>query len=644
MKRTVIQLLQEAVSLHRDKTYLSEKIGSQWIPTTFKETDDNSLFLATALNKIGFAKDQKIALLSEGRTNWVVGEFGILKNNCISVPLSIKLLPEEILFRLNHSESEAIMISKNNVEKLFPIWNRLENKSFKLIFLDNNEKAISEISEKLGIKKDENLFIFDELLEQGKKLLEKDNSKMRKIEDAISENDVVTISYTSGTTGNPKGIMLTHLNYWANSKDAYSSFNDFIFYRTLIILPLDHSFAHTVGIYIALLNYMTLYFVDAQGGNINIVKNIPVNLKEIKPQLLLTVPALTNNFMKKIIDGVAQKGGFANWLFTKGINAGIKRNGNNYEKINPLTKAINYLPHKLADIIVFKKVKEIFGGKLEFCIGGGALLDVKQQNFFLSLGIPVYQGYGLTEATPIISSNTQLLSKLGTSGKVINGVDCKIIKSDNTEAKCEEKGEIVIKGLNVMKGYFKNKNATNEALKGEWLYTGDMGYYDKDNFLMVVGREKALLISQDGEKYSPEEIEEAITNSSDLICQSMIYNDHSKNTTAIITLDNIKIKSFIKKHQIKDESELLYEIKNSFYKFEQEKDYAGSFPRKWIPVNFRIVEEQFSEKNKMINSTMKMVRFKITETYKELITSMYEPKSKIICEENKKVIKNFFIN
>lgn len=644
MKRTVIQLLHEAVSLHADKTYLSEKIGSQWVATTFKEADDNSLFLATALNKIGFAKDQKIAILSEGQTNWVVGEFGILKNNSISVPLSIKLLPEEILFRLNHSESDAIIISKNNVEKLFSVWDRLENKSFKLIFLDNDKKTILKISKKLGIKKDKNLFIFDDLVEQGKKLLEKDNSKMKKIEDKISENDVVTISYTSGTTGNPKGIMLTHLNYWANSKDAYSSFNDFIFYRTLIILPLDHSFAHTVGIYIALLNYMTLYFVDAQGGNINIVKNIPKNLQEVKPQLLLTVPALTGNFMKKIIDGVAKKGGFANYLFTKGIAAGIKINGNNFEKISATKKAINYLPHKLADIIVFKKVKEIFGGKLEFCIGGGALLDIKQQKFFLSLGVPVYQGYGLTEATPIISSNTQLVSKLGTSGKVINGVDCKIIKSDGTEAKIGEKGEIVIKGLNVMKGYFKNENATNEVINGEWLHTGDMGFLEKDNFLMVVGREKALLISQDGEKYSPEEIEEAITNSSELINQAMLYNDHSKNTTAIITLDNQKVKIFINKNKVKNEGELLDVIKKSFYKFEEEKDYAESFPKKWIPANFRIVEEQFSEKNKMINSTMKMVRYKIAETYKSLITSMYEPKSKINCEENKKVLKNFFIN
>ncbi len=644
MKRTVLQLLHEAVSLHADKMYLSEKIGKKWVSTTFKETDEKSLFVATALNKIGFVKEDKIALLSEGRTNWVAGEFGILKNNCISVPLSIKLLPEEILFRLNHSESSAIMISKNNVEKLFSVWERLENKSFKLIFLDNDKKAILEISKKLGIKKDEQLFVFEELIEKGKKLLEKDKSKMSKIEDEISENDVVTISYTSGTTGNPKGIMLTHLNYWANSKDAYNSFSGYLFYKTLIILPLDHSFAHTVGIYIALLNYMTLYFVDAQGGNINIVKNIPANLKEIKPQLLLTVPALTGNFMKKIIDGVAKKGGFANWLFTKGINAGVKRNGNNYEKISPLTKAINYLPHKLADMIVFKKVREIFGGKLEFCIGGGALLDIKQQNFFLSLGIPVFQGYGLTEATPIISSNTPKSSKLGTSGKVLAGVSCKILKSDSTEAKIGEKGEIVIKGLNVMKGYFKNENATNEVIKGEWLYTGDMGFLEKDNFLMVVGREKALLISQDGEKYSPEEIEEAIINSSELISQSMLYNDHSKNTTAIITLDNQKIKTFIKNNEVKNKDELLDAIKKSFYKFEQEKEYQGSFPKKWIPANFRIVEEPFSEKNKMINSTMKMVRFKITETYKELITSMYKPKSKINCEENKKVLNIFFNN
>ncbi len=642
MKRTVIQLLHEVSNIHPDKNYLSEKQANNWVSTTFKEADIKSLYVAATLRQIGFKKEDKIALLSEGRTYWVLSEFGVLKNNCISVPLSIKLLPEEILFRLNHSEAEAIIISQNNIEKLFPIWSRLENKNLKIIFLDNDQKKISAIIEKLKINKDQQFFIFEEMLTSGENLLKTEKDIMQKVEDEIIEEDTLTISYTSGTTGNPKGIMLTHLNYWANSKDAYNSFIGYLFYKTLIILPLDHSFAHTVGIYIALLNYMTLYFVDAQGGNTNIVRNIPSNLKEVQPQLLLTVPALTGNFMKKIIDGVEKKGGFANWLFKSGINAGVKIHGDNYNKTSVFTKIVNFIPYKIANAIVFSKVREIFGGKLEFCIGGGALLDLKQQNFFLSLGIPVYQGYGLTEATPIISSNTPIVSKLGTSGKVLDGVDCRIIKSDGTEAKVGEKGEIVISGLNVMKGYFKNEKATNEVLVNNKLHTGDMGFYEEDNFLMVVGREKALLISQDGEKYSPEEIEEAIINSTDLIAQAMLYNDHCKNTTAIITLETAKIKSFVQKNNIKSEEQLLEEIKKSFYIFKQQNEYKNSFPNKWIPSNFRIVDEHFSEKNKMINSTMKMVRFKITETYKELIDNMYKPKQNINCEENKKVLRKFF--
>jgi long-chain acyl-CoA synthetase len=360
-----------------------------------------------------------------------------------------------------------------------------------------------------------------------------------------------------------------------------------------------------------------------------ILRNIPKNLKEANPDFLLTVPALTGNFMKKITDGIEKKGGFVRNLFNSGVAAAVKRNGDGYRKKPFFTRLFTYLPYKLADVLVFSKVRAIFGSKLKFCVGGGALLDIKQQEFFKAIGAPIYQGYGLTEAAPVISSNTFSVHKLGTSGRIAPSVECRIT-ADDKDLPRGEKGEVVIRGDNVMKGYLKNPDATRETVRDGWLYTGDLGYIDDDDFLVVVGREKALLISEDGEKYSPEEIEEAITNSSDIIHQVMIYNDHKKYTTALVTLDNTKLKEMIMKNKVSGVQELLDIIKASFFKFQEEDAYRDKFPKQWLPKTFQIVGEPFSEKNKMINSTMKMVRYKICEAHKSLLDYMYTQEGSVL--------------
>ncbi len=641
MKRTVLGMLEKAAKDYGNVGYTYEKSDEGWIKKTFSEVENDSNYLGSYFIASGIQKEDKIAILSEGRIGWVTGEYGLLKAGAVSVPLSIKLMPDEVLFRLNHSGAKGIFLSHNTFEKIAPIWDKIEHKNFKIYYLDNDIEKIREDAHEFNIELDKDVSTFSKMIEEGKAIYEKDPNPLKSVVENIMENDVVTISYTSGTTGNPKGIMLTQLNYYANSNDAMDFFQLPEGFRTLLVLPLDHSFAHTVGIYISLLKGIAIYFVDARGGSVNTLKNIPINLKEVSPDFLLTVPALTGNFMKKISDGIKEKGGFIDWLFNAGLNAGIRINGNGFKKADIFTQIINYVPYKIANALIFKKVRSIFGDNLQFCVGGGALLDSKQQKFFYTLGVPVYQGYGLTEATPIISANAVHLHKLGTSGPVIPGITCKIVDPDRKELPKGQKGEIVIKGNNVMAGYYKNEKASKEVIDGEWLFTGDMGYIEDDNFLMVVGREKALLISEDGEKYSPEEIEEAIVNCSPLINQVMVYNDHKKFTTAIVTLDLPNIKKLIKDKHITDEEVLMKEIKNSFYRFKYEKDYVNKFPEKWIPSVFSIVEEPFTEGNKMINSTLKMVRYKIIEAYQQNINEMYNNgRTTSVSPKNEDIVKN----
>lgn len=634
MKRTVISLLKDAVNSTPDYDFLGEKTDKGWETITFKQTDELSDLLALGLMAKGYKKDDKIAILSEGRTKWVVGEFGILKIRAISVPLSVKLTPEEILFRLNHSESKAILASHNNIEKIIQSINKIECKKFKIIYLDNDLGFVKTLEDKYeGFDADKHVITFDEIVERGKKTLEITNNKLDIYVDQIEEDDVVNISYTSGTTGNPKGIMLTHLNYYANSTASKKLFDVPHKSTMFIILPLDHSFAHTAGTFVGLQLRIVIYFLDTRGGGVAALKNIPINIKELKPNIMFTVPALSGSFMKNIIGAIEKKGGFASWLFNKGLEAGIKAYGNGFDKKSP------GVMHKLADKLVFSKIRENFGGQILFMVGGGALLDIKQQQFFYAIGMPIFQGYGLTEATPVISANTADKHKLGTSGMVLDNIDCKIL-DDGKEVAQGQKGEIFIVADSVMKGYYKNKKATDEVLRDGGLYTGDLGYYDEDGFLVVTGRAKALLISEDGEKYSPEEIEETLAVNP-FVNHAMLYNDHSKYTSAIINIDEAYIKKYVKDNKINSTENLLSDIEQSINNILKEGEKEGRFQKKWLPNVFRFAPEQFTEHNKMINSTMKMVRYKITEANKDLIDEMYAPNAKSNNKHNIDVLSKF---
>ena len=641
-KRTVFRMLNKASRNYADKPYLSTKDDKGWVRTSFSEAERKARVLAAAFVEIGIKKGDKIAILSEAKTDWIITEFAALFAGGISVPLSIKLLPEEVPFRVNHSDSVVFAVSENTLEKVISQWDKYENKGLRLLVLDRPSEKIGKLCQTYGFDARQLLYVKD-MYRLGEANRDLHQPILEELERSTEEDDVVTISYTSGTTGNPKGIMLTHLNYYSNSHAAVSTFKIQEGISTLLILPTDHSFAHTVGIYTALVKGLSLHFVDARGGGMNALKNIPQNLIEAESNFLLTVPALTSNFIQKFQDGIRAKGGLVEKIFNQGLAAGISRNGDGFDKPGILVQLKTFLPYIIAEKLIFKKLRQIFGPNIEFFVGGGALLDIKQQQFYKAIGIPVYQGYGLTEATPIISTNTPYDHKMGTSGRVLEGITCRICDDQGKDLPPGEKGEIVIRGDNVMRGYYKNPEATEETLKNGWLHTGDLGYFDEDGFLVVVGREKALLIAEDGEKYSPEEIEEAIVNCSDFIHQAMIYNDHKKFTTALITLNSAWIKKILVKEGLNTAAELNQRLKEEMLRFTKQAEFKDKFPVKWIPSNFQVLEEEFSEDNKMINSTLKMVRHKITENFQDRLDLMYGPDAQRLSRQrNLEVLESMF--
>jgi long-chain acyl-CoA synthetase len=622
MKKTVLRMLEDAARERGAFAYASRKTDAGWSTVTFAEARERSREFASWLLLHGARKGDAMVVIGEGSPEWIMSELGLLMAGCVSVPLSIKLLEEEIPFRLNHSLATGIITTKNQLKKVLGALAAAENKALKIVYLDDDpDWARSEASAQ-GVAADR-VTGFDEARATGHAAMAQRGPELDRIMEGIEEDDTVTICYTSGTTGNPKGIMLTHLNYWTNCHDAVKAIDLPLGWRSLIILPVDHSFAHTAGLYTALVCGVSLYFVDSRGGGIGTLRNIPINLLEAQSHFLFTVPSLSGNFMKKIIAGVEEKGGIIEKIFKAGIAAGIAWNGDGFKTPGIAVRVKSFLPYALARAVVFRTiVRKVFGGSVRFCVGGGALLDVKQQEFFAALGVPVYQGYGLTEAAPIISTNTPGRHKFGTSGILMESLELKIMRADGSLAETGETAEIVIRGGNVMKGYFRNPEATAKALRDGWLYTGDLAYRDKDGFLVVVGREKALLIAEDGEKYSPEDIEEAVTFSTDLIDQIMAYCDHRKYTVALVTLDTAKVEHLIADRRIPSAEELLAVLRDEFYRFRSDPK-AKKVQAAWIPSVFQIVPQPFNEKNGTVNSMMKLVRHRVVEVHRDVIEHAY---------------------
>ncbi|HOU39092.1 MAG TPA: AMP-binding protein [Treponemataceae bacterium] len=637
--KTVIELLHEGAKKYGESPYLGEKSGSVYETVSFAGADRQSLAFAASLVLRGFNKDDRISILSEGRTAWVLGEFGLLRAGCISVPLSTKLSPDELVFRLDHSESRAIFISENNFPKLAEILGKVKVPPV-VVCLSGKTDSMTQQLEKTSLIAGQNFFYYEDLVAEGQRALDtpanpavfggKPLSRvMEEREEEIKTDDTVTICYTSGTTGNPKGIMLTHRNYLHNAENAARVVEVQRGWKSLIMLPLDHSFAHTVGIYIFLLKGLTMYFVDARGGPLAALRNLPKNLTEVNPDFLLTVPALSGNFMKKMIQGVAEKGAFINSIFERGVRAGIARAGNGFNKPPLGVRIASFFPWALANALIFPKLRTVFGSDIKFCVGGGALLEIKQQEFFNAIGVPVYQGYGLTENAPIICANSERRHKFGTSGVIIPNLDVRIMKDDTTECGIGQIGQIVTRGGSVMKGYFKNPDATEETLRDGWLWSGDLGYIDEDGFLVVTGREKALLIAADGEKYSPETIEEAIINTSRYINQVMAYNNQCKFTSAVITVNTGALKEAVTTAGLAsggDEAKridaVLAMIRDDLLAFTAHKDYS-TLPTQWRPASFALIAQPFDESNGLINSTLKLVRHKVCEVYKDRIDELY---------------------
>jgi long-chain acyl-CoA synthetase len=635
---TIPQLFEQSVNHFPENPLIWEKKDEQqgYTSMTYRQMKELVEKFAAGLLSWGLQKGDRVGLISEGRNEWLLSELSILYTGAINVPISVKIdEASDLKFRLSHSGCRIVIVSKAHAHKIEKIKSDLPDLDL-VIHLDPPAK---EEPDEMSLHK---------LMNQGQEYLKSNRPDFENAWKTIMPNDPANICYTSGTTADPKGIILSHRNYTANVEQASALYEIPEYYVSLLILPWDHSFGHTTGIYALMKNGASMASVQSGNSLLETLRNIPRNIREIKPHFLLSVPALAKNFRKNIEKEISKKGPTIEKMFQHALQTAYSYNRLGYDKGKGF-HLHNRLMLKLYDKLIFSKIREQFGGRLKFFVGGGALLDLDLQRFFYALGIPMFQGYGLSEASPVISANSPDVHKLGSSGKLVPNLELRIVDENDQSLPAGEKGEIVVKGENVMLGYWRNEKSTSETIKDGWLYTGDLGYVDAEGYLYVMGRFKSLLIGNDGEKFSPEAIEEALVEHSPYIEQVMLYNNQNPYTVGLIVPNKEAIAGYVREHQLdlhqqSGQDKIIALLVNEIEQFSGGGKMAGLFPERWLPASVAILGEGFTEQNRLLNSTLKMVRGKITEFYQNRLDYMYTAEGKnVYNHQNRTILNRMFL-
>jgi long-chain acyl-CoA synthetase len=568
---------------------LVTKNNGEWVKTSTQEYLDKANAISRALLKLGIQKNDKIAVISTtNRTEWNIMDIGILQTGAQNIPIYPTICAEDYEYVLNHSESIYCFVSDEAVlEKV------------------NKVKAKTNIKEVYSFNHIDGCKHYSELFELGKDKSNQNEVEARK--DAVLPSDLATIIYTSGTTGKPKGVMLSHNNITSNALDASERLPllDNTDNRVLSFLPICHIFERVL-IYLYQYAGATIYFAEG-------IDKIGENAKEVKPNLMSVVPRLLEKLFDKIMAKGDDLSGIKKALFYWAVALGEKwepygQNGWWYE-----------FKLKIANKIIFSKWREALGGELHTMVSGSAALQTRLTRVFSAAGMQVMQGYGLTETSPVVSVEMYANHhfKVGTVGKPIK----------NVEVKIAEDGEILIKGPNVMMGYFKDPQKTSEVMTGDYFHTGDKGEIDPDGFLKITGRKKEMFKTSGGKYVIPPLLENEMKQSL-FIEQIMVIGEGEKMPAAIIQPNFEFIRSWIVQEGLTIGTSDAEIASSDVVKKRIQKEidkYNQSFG-KWEQIKrFELTPEVWSIDGGHLTPTMKMKRDIIKAKYNNLVEKIYRP-------------------
>lgn len=565
---------------------LVTKYGDKWVATSNDEYINKANKISRALLRLGVQPNDKIAVIStNNRTEWNVVDIGILQIGAQNVPIYPTISKEDYEYVLNHSESIYCFVS--------------------------DETILEKLNQIKGNTKLKDVFTFDEITgeKNWKEVLElgSDDSNQNEVEErknAVDKDDLATLIYTSGTTGRPKGVMLSHWNIVSNvlasEKRVPLNQGNAV---ALSFLPVCHIFERMI-LYLYQLCGVEIHFAES-------IEKMSDNLKEVRPHVMTAVPRLYEKVFDKIYGRGEELSGFKQKLFYWAIEIALKyepygANGWLYER-----------KLKIARKLIFSKIKAGLGGRLDLMVSGSAALQPRLTRFFAAAGMPIMEGYGLTETSPVISVNDQRNKgfKIGTVGRIIDGVEVKIA----------EDGEILAKGPNIMQGYYKDPEKSAEVLKNGYFHTGDKGEVDKGGFLKITGRTKEMFKTSGG-KYVVPPLLEGELKQSRFIEQVMVVGEGEKMPAAIIQPNFVFIQDWIdrKEHSIGKSCEEIAASQIVIDRIQREVDECNKNFGKWEQIKkFELTPEEWSIDGGQLTPTMKMKRKIIKEIYKDLYEKIY---------------------
>ena len=533
---------------------------------TWSETAANIYKLAKVLKSL-IQKGDRILLVSENRPEWLIADLSIMLAEAITVPAYITYTEKDYKYLIEDCQPSVVIVSNNILHK------KLENTINEKKFI----KKIITFDVIAGADYEEKYLNFTDLIKNNLS----DEDKLKNTN--LKRSSPACIIYTSGTGGNPKGVILSHGGILNNIEGADEIIKPLINKRPVFLtwLPLSHSYEHTVQ--------FVQIFVGAKVFYAEKIEKLLDNISEAKPTIMTAVPRFYQNLYNKININMKKATGLKEKLIKATINLGKKKLLK--QKMNLIEKLVN----SLLDVLVRKKVKKQFGGNLKAFVSGGGALDKDIGEFLNAIGLPTLQGYGLTETSPVVSCNPIHKIRVETVGPPFKGNEVKIAKD----------GEILVKGENVMLGYWNRKEDTEKAIKNGWLYTGDIGEIDsKDGYLKITDRKKDIIVSAGGDNISPAKIENQLSNST-AIDQCMVYGDGKNFLVALI----VPTKEF--KGNKDKISEMINAINENLTLVEKVK-------------KFYLIDDNFSVENGLLTPTMKIKRNKITEKYKNILENLYK--------------------
>ncbi|MBK7103949.1 MAG: long-chain fatty acid--CoA ligase [Ignavibacteriae bacterium] len=578
-----------------NKTYIKHKIDGKFVDINYQEVRDITENLALGLASFGIKRGDKVAIISENRPEWYYSDFAILGLGAIDVPIYPNSTSDSIEYIINNSESVGVIVStKFQLNKVLKIKSKCRNLNF-IINISNDDT-----------EGEAGVYTFNQAIDRGKMYKRENSSHFLNSIELVNENDLCTIIYTSGTTGEPKGVMLTNKNILSNVKSACEVIRVTDEDTFLSFLPLSHIFERMAGYYLAFSCGSTVAFAEG-------IEKVAQNMGEIKPTVMTGVPRLFERMYSKIKKNLEKQPEKKQKIFEWAVGVGqefreLKRNS------RPVPFTLN-IKHKLAEKLVFNKLKQVTGGNLRFFISGGAALARELGVFFEAVGILVLEGYGLTESSPVITVNRENDYKFGSVGKTVPGVEVKIAKD----------GEILAYGPNIMQGYFKKKRETQEMIIDCWLHTGDIGVFDAEGFLIITDRKKSLFKTSGGKYVAPTPIENLFLGSK-YIDQFIIIGDKRMFISALVVPDFEALREYADAHRIP------YKTNEDLIKLKQieemmEKDFT-QFQKQLASYEkirkFTLLSTPFTIESGEMTPSLKLKRKVIEERYKDLIEDMYK--------------------